>query len=201
MVNPACSIAAAIAAEPHPGASRVTAAHQVVLYSSPGCHLCEEAATLLRDLQRSRDFAFFEVDIHSDPELERLYLIEIPVIELFDERDLFQLSFEHVNYFSHGSLSNLMHRCGFREVEHQVVLAADLAALFERLDDDVRFGARGDDYLAGRVLHDEGRRGGERGAHRRGQPGAGRSGRDRRWGHDFGGILAAACGHDHREQG
>ena len=60
----------------------MTAAHQVVLYSSPGCHLCEEAATLLRDLQRSRDFAFFEVDIHSDPELERLYLIEIPVIEV-----------------------------------------------------------------------------------------------------------------------
>lgn len=46
--------------------------------------------------------------------------IEIPVIELFDERDLFQLSFEHVNYFSQGSLANLMHRSGFREVEYQV---------------------------------------------------------------------------------
>ena len=60
----------------------MTAAHQVVLYSSPGCHLCEEAAALLRDLQRSRDFAFFEVDIHSDPELERRFLLEIPVIEV-----------------------------------------------------------------------------------------------------------------------
>lgn len=49
-----------------------------------------------------------------------LLFIEIPVIELFDERDLFQLSFEHVNYFSAGSLSNLMHQCGFRQVEQQV---------------------------------------------------------------------------------
>lgn len=68
--------------------------------------------------------------------------IEIPVIELFDERDLFQLSFEHVNYFSHGSLSNLMHRCGFREVEHQVFENDDgtsphyptLASLWEATD-------------------------------------------------------------------
>lgn len=60
----------------------MTAAHQVVLYSSPGCHLCEEASTQLRELQRSRDFAFFEVDIHSDPELERRFLLEIPVIEV-----------------------------------------------------------------------------------------------------------------------
>ncbi len=68
--------------------------------------------------------------------------IEIPVIELFDERDLFQLSFEHVNYFSHGSLSNLMHRCGWREVEHQVFENDDgtsphyptLASLWEASD-------------------------------------------------------------------
>lgn len=69
--------------------------------------------------------------------------IEIPVIELFDERDLFQLSFEHVNYFSHGSLSNLMHRCGFRELEHQVFENDDgtsphyptLASLWEASDE------------------------------------------------------------------
>jgi len=60
----------------------VTAAHQVVLYGSAGCHLCEDASAQLRELQRSRDFVFYEVDIHSDPELERLYLIEIPVIEV-----------------------------------------------------------------------------------------------------------------------
>jgi len=49
-----------------------------------------------------------------------LLFIEVPGIELFDERDLFQLSFEHVNYFSHGSLSNLMHAAGFEAVDHVV---------------------------------------------------------------------------------
>lgn len=56
--------------------------HRVVLYVSPGCHLCEDAADLVRALQRGRDFAFAEVDIHSDPELERRHLFEIPVIEV-----------------------------------------------------------------------------------------------------------------------
>jgi len=49
-----------------------------------------------------------------------LLFIEVPAIELFDERDLFQLSFEHLNYFSHGSLSNLLHACGFAAVDHVV---------------------------------------------------------------------------------
>ena len=49
-----------------------------------------------------------------------LLFIEVPAIELFDERDLFQLSFEHVNYFSHGSLSNLMHAAGYEAVDHVV---------------------------------------------------------------------------------
>lgn len=49
-----------------------------------------------------------------------LLFIEVPAIELFDERDLFQLSFEHVNYFSHGSLSNLLHAAGYEAVDHVV---------------------------------------------------------------------------------
>lgn len=56
--------------------------HEVVLYSSPGCHLCEQAADALRSLQRGRPFHWTEVDIHSDLELEKLYLLEIPVIEV-----------------------------------------------------------------------------------------------------------------------
>lgn len=60
----------------------MSAQHEVVLYGSPGCHLCEEAADLVRGLQGARGFAFAEVDIHSDPELERRYLFEIPVIEV-----------------------------------------------------------------------------------------------------------------------
>ena len=56
--------------------------HTVVLYSAPGCHLCEEAANGLVALRRRHDFDLIEVDIHSDPELARRYLLEIPVIEV-----------------------------------------------------------------------------------------------------------------------
>jgi SAM-dependent methyltransferase len=40
--------------------------------------------------------------------------VEIPSIDLFDERDLFQFSFEHINYFNLNSLTNLMHQAGFK---------------------------------------------------------------------------------------
>jgi len=55
---------------------------EVVLYGAPGCHLCEEAAHALQTLRRTRHFTLREVDIHSDPELERRYLLEIPVVEV-----------------------------------------------------------------------------------------------------------------------
>ena len=47
-----------------------------------------------------------------------LLFIEVPTIEEFDGRDLYQFSFEHINYFSHGSLKNLMHKLGFIELNH-----------------------------------------------------------------------------------
>lgn len=56
--------------------------HRVVLYGAPGCHLCEDAASALRALQRARAFDLVEVDIHDDPEIEKRYLLEIPVIEV-----------------------------------------------------------------------------------------------------------------------
>ncbi|MSP22639.1 MAG: glutaredoxin family protein [Dehalococcoidia bacterium] len=57
-------------------------AHEVVLYGAPGCHLCAEARRGLQLLAVSTPFVFREVDIHSDPELERRWLFEIPVIEV-----------------------------------------------------------------------------------------------------------------------
>lgn len=39
--------------------------------------------------------------------------IEVPVIDYFGDEDLFQFSFEHVNYFSSQSLLNLMNTFGF----------------------------------------------------------------------------------------
>lgn len=56
--------------------------HEVVLYLSPGCHLCEVARASLLELQREVPFSLQEIDIHSDPELERKWLYEYPVIEV-----------------------------------------------------------------------------------------------------------------------
>lgn len=59
---------------------------QVVLYSRPGCHLCEQALLELRVLHsetRERmSFELTEVNIESDPEIEKKFLFEIPVIEV-----------------------------------------------------------------------------------------------------------------------
>jgi glutaredoxin len=52
----------------------------VVLYSRPGCGLCDRARELL-ELQRARTpFALEEVDVTGDDDLERAYGIRIPVV-------------------------------------------------------------------------------------------------------------------------
>lgn len=56
--------------------------HEVVLYGAPGCHLCEDAVAHLEALRGTHRFTLREVDIHSDPEIERRFLIEIPVVEV-----------------------------------------------------------------------------------------------------------------------
>jgi len=59
---------------------------RVVLYSRPGCHLCERALVALRALREGPGapppFEVTEVNIESDPALERGFLLEIPVIEV-----------------------------------------------------------------------------------------------------------------------
>jgi glutaredoxin len=56
---------------------------RVVLYSRPGCHLCDEARALLADIAaEAPDLVIEEVDIDADDELLRRYLERIPVIEL-----------------------------------------------------------------------------------------------------------------------
>ena len=52
----------------------------VTIYSRPGCHLCDEMKTIILRVKSSISFALQEIDISSDPELERLYGIEIPVL-------------------------------------------------------------------------------------------------------------------------
>ena len=52
----------------------------VVLYTRVGCHLCDEAKALLLKLRTQSAFEFQEVDIDQDPELQRRFNDEIPVI-------------------------------------------------------------------------------------------------------------------------
>jgi glutaredoxin len=62
--------------------ARAQAASRVVFYSRPGCHLCEQAMETLRELRGTLSFELREVNIESDPELERRFMLEIPVIEV-----------------------------------------------------------------------------------------------------------------------
>lgn len=51
-------------------------ASSYVLYTRDQCHLCEQAAGLLR----SMGVEFREIDIDQDAELEALYGIKVPVL-------------------------------------------------------------------------------------------------------------------------
>jgi len=50
---------------------------RVTLYERAGCHLCEEVGDVLRRIGR---VSIERVDIAADPELERRYLVRIPVL-------------------------------------------------------------------------------------------------------------------------
>jgi glutaredoxin len=55
----------------------------VLLYSRPGCHLCEEALEAIVALHsEGYRFELHEVDIESDDELLRRLLERIPVVEV-----------------------------------------------------------------------------------------------------------------------
>ena len=54
----------------------------VTLYMREDCHLCEQVKSDLESLQEKYPHRLVEVDIDSDPALQRTYLAEIPVIEV-----------------------------------------------------------------------------------------------------------------------
>jgi len=59
---------------------------QVVVYSRPGCHLCEEAIDALVALHDDGyRFDLHEVDIESEDSLLRLMVEKIPVVEVDGE--------------------------------------------------------------------------------------------------------------------
>ena len=55
---------------------------QVTLYTRVGCCLCDEAKEVIGGARRRADFDYCEIDIDGDPELLRLYNVEVPVITI-----------------------------------------------------------------------------------------------------------------------
>jgi len=54
----------------------------VIIYSRPGCHLCDEAKAAIMSAGCSDRFTLEEVNIESDDELLRKYKHDIPVIAI-----------------------------------------------------------------------------------------------------------------------
>jgi glutaredoxin len=55
---------------------------EVMLYTRPGCHLCEEAKSLIAPLLAEFGARLREVNIDSDPQLHERYNLDVPVIFL-----------------------------------------------------------------------------------------------------------------------
>jgi glutaredoxin len=64
----------------------------LILYTRPGCHLCDDARALAQSVledraaRGARTAAMHERDITTNPEWERKYFDRIPVIELGGHR-------------------------------------------------------------------------------------------------------------------
>ena len=56
----------------------------IILYTRPGCHLCEDAADLLERLATRMDLAIVEVNILEDVNLYERYKHSIPVVAISD---------------------------------------------------------------------------------------------------------------------
>lgn len=55
---------------------------RVIIYSKPGCHLCEEAKAAIQAAGCDGEYALEEVNIETDPDLLQRYRFEIPVITI-----------------------------------------------------------------------------------------------------------------------
>ncbi len=69
----------------------------VVLYSRPGCHLCDEARAIVLAEHERTAFAFEEVDISTSDALELEYGIRIPVVTV-DGEEAFEISVDRAAF-------------------------------------------------------------------------------------------------------
>lgn len=67
--------------------------HDVVVYSRKGCHLCDLVKDTLRTVQNKADFRWQDVDIDTDPELQKKHTDEVPVVYI-DGRKAFKYHME-----------------------------------------------------------------------------------------------------------
>ncbi len=61
---------------------------QLTLYTTSGCHLCEEAEEMLKLLQNEQVCRWVAVEISEDDRLVDLYGVRIPVIATVEGREL-----------------------------------------------------------------------------------------------------------------
>jgi len=54
----------------------------VVIYSRPGCHLCDEAKQVIEAAPCPNEYTLNEINIESDPDLLKRYKYDIPVITI-----------------------------------------------------------------------------------------------------------------------
>ena len=55
---------------------------RVIIYSRPGCHLCDEAKAAILSAGCGDQFVLEEINIESDEELLRKYKYDIPVVAI-----------------------------------------------------------------------------------------------------------------------
>jgi glutaredoxin len=65
----------------------------VVLYSQPGCCLCDDARRVLERVRARHAFELVERDINTDDELHKAFLERIPVVSI-DGEEAFELFVE-----------------------------------------------------------------------------------------------------------
>jgi glutaredoxin len=62
------------------GRNAVTRKAEVILYTKPGCHLCDEMKREIQRAECAELYALEEVNIETDPDLLARYRYEIPVL-------------------------------------------------------------------------------------------------------------------------
>jgi glutaredoxin len=55
---------------------------RVVMYTRAGCHLCDEAWTLLETARPRYRFVLEKVDVDADADFKERYGLEVPVVEV-----------------------------------------------------------------------------------------------------------------------